>query len=83
MDVALKPDTDRLGLEYLPLDRLIPDPNNTRTHSKAQVRQIAKSITSFGYGVPILIDGADKSSAATAGCWPAACSRWPRSRWCG
>ena len=50
----------RLSIEYLPLDRLAPDPDNTRIHSKTQIAQIAKSIKAFGFSVPILIDAADK-----------------------
>jgi ParB-like chromosome segregation protein Spo0J len=37
----------------------IPKPyaNNARTHSKRQIRQVAKSIERFGFCNPILIDG--------------------------
>lgn len=35
---------------------LHPDPRNTRMHSKQQIRQIARSIQSFGFNVPVLID---------------------------
>src|SRR5258706_11248696 len=34
-----------------------PDPRNARVHTKKQIRQIAGSIESFGFNVPILIDG--------------------------
>src|SRR5437016_9553028 len=37
---------------------LRPYPNNARTHSKKQVRQIANSIARFGFCNPILIDDA-------------------------
>jgi len=47
-----------LTLTYLPIVDLKPDPRNARTHSKKQVQQIAKSIESFGFNVPILIDAA-------------------------
>src|SRR5262249_40883004 len=40
--------------------RLRPFPGNARTHSKKQVRQIADSITRFGFTNPILIDDEDK-----------------------
>lgn len=46
-------------LERLPLDRLIPYANNSRTHSEEQVAQIAASIREFGFTNPILIDEAD------------------------
>src|ERR1039458_9562852 len=43
-------------IEHLPLSRLIPWAKNARTHSDAQVAQIAGSITAFGFNAPILID---------------------------
>ena len=36
---------------------LKPYPNNARTHSKKQIRQIAASIETFGWTNPILVDG--------------------------
>lgn len=45
------------SLEYLPVTTLRPYPKNARTHSKKQIRQIADSITRFGFTNPILIDG--------------------------
>ncbi len=46
-----------LSVCYLPIEQLKPDPRNARVHDKKQVRQIASSIESFGFNVPILIDG--------------------------
>ena len=43
-------------LEYLALDELAPDPRNPRKHSLEQIRAIARSIESFGFAAPILID---------------------------
>jgi hypothetical protein len=37
-----------------PIDRLIPDERNARTHSDAQVAQIEASLTEFGWTMPIL-----------------------------
>jgi DNA modification methylase len=37
-----------------------PDPRNPRQHSPRQIKQIARSIKSFGFNVPILIDRQDK-----------------------
>jgi DNA modification methylase len=37
-------------------DQLVPAPNNARRHSRKQIEQIARSITSFGFTNPILID---------------------------
>lgn len=38
-------------------DALIPYARNARTHSDAQVAQIAASIREFGFTNPILVDG--------------------------
>ena len=46
-----------LTIQYLPLDDLEPYPNNARTHSDAQIAQIAASIKEFGWTNPILVDG--------------------------
>ena len=35
---------------------LKPNPRNSRTHSKKQIRQIADSILAFGFVVPIVVD---------------------------
>ena len=41
----------------LPIASLQPFARNPRTHSDEQVKQIAKSIETFGWTVPVLIDG--------------------------
>lgn len=43
-------------IELWLIDRLIPFANNPRTHSDAQVVQIAASIREFGFNNPILVD---------------------------
>lgn len=48
-----------LLIEHLPLARLRPYPKNARTHSRKQVRQIADSISRFGFTNPVLIDAYD------------------------
>jgi ParB-like chromosome segregation protein Spo0J len=45
-----------LSIETLPLSSLKPWPRNARTHSKKQIRQIAESITQFGFTNPVLVD---------------------------
>lgn len=45
-----------LQIEYLPTEVLIPYVNNSRTHSDAQVTQVAASIKEFGFTNPILVD---------------------------
>ena len=46
-------------IEYLPTDSLIPYARNSRTHSDAQVAQVAGSIREFGFTNPVLIDSQD------------------------
>jgi hypothetical protein len=46
-----------LSIEYRPLQSLVPYVRNARTHSDAQVAQIAGSIREFGWTNPILADG--------------------------
>src|SRR5665213_3712826 len=41
---------------YLALNLLKPDPKNPRRHSDQQIKQIARSIETFGFVVPILVD---------------------------
>src|SRR6266704_3508582 len=44
--------------EFMRVHELRPYPNNARTHSKKQIRQIANSIKKFGFCNPVLIDDA-------------------------
>lgn len=43
-------------VERWPLDRIIPDARNARTHSEAQVAQIAASMREWGWTNPLLVD---------------------------
>ena len=45
-----------LTIIYVALSLLSLDPKNPRQHSKRQIRDIARSIKTFGHIVPILID---------------------------
>jgi ParB/RepB/Spo0J family partition protein len=49
-----------LFVEYLPIDAIEIDPRNPREHSNKQIKQIAKSIKSFGFNVPAIIDRDNK-----------------------
>ena len=40
----------------LSIEEIKANPRNARTHSKAQIRQIADSIKAFGFGAPVLVD---------------------------
>lgn len=45
-----------IGVECLAITSLKPSPRNARTHSKAQIKQLAASIEEFGFTNPVLID---------------------------
>jgi len=51
-------ETDFVTVAYRPLGDLKPDPLNPRTHTPRQIRQIARSIETFGFCTPILVDAA-------------------------
>ena len=48
------------SVELIAVDRLAPRQAYARTHSRKQVRQIADSITRFGFCNPVLIDDANQ-----------------------
>ena len=48
--------SSRLSVMYRPLASLRANPRNARTHTKAQLRQIADSIRAFGFLNPIILD---------------------------
>ena len=43
-------------IEQISIEALVPYARNSRTHSDAQVAQIAASIREFGFTNPVLID---------------------------
>lgn len=49
-----------LRIDVRNVDTLVPIVSNARTHSKKQIRQIARSIEAFGFINPILIDADDR-----------------------
>lgn len=52
--------SEKLRMEFWPLDRLVPSPRNARTHTDKQVAEIAGSISAFGFTNPILVaEGGD------------------------
>ena len=55
-----------LTIKYRPIGELIPYARNARTHSEAQIAQIAGSIREFGFTNPVLI-GADSGIIAGHG----------------
>jgi DNA modification methylase len=44
------------AMDYRPVSSLKPAKRNPRTHSRKQIRQIAESISRFGFTNPVLID---------------------------
>jgi hypothetical protein len=50
-------DGQHLVVEQRPIESLVPYARNARTHSDAQVAEIAASIRAFGWTNPILVDG--------------------------
>ena len=45
-----------MKIENTAVRELRPHPNNPRTHSRKQIKQIAKSIEQFGFCNPVLVD---------------------------
>jgi DNA modification methylase len=50
---------NRMRLEFWPVERILPSPRNARSHSPAQVAEIAGSIRAFGFSNPILVGDGD------------------------
>src|SRR5258708_28246640 len=44
------------AVERWPLERIIPNARNPRTHSDAQVAQLAGSMREWGWTMPVLVD---------------------------
>ena len=54
--ISMTSNSQILQIESWPIERLVPYARNARTHSAAQIAQIAASITEFGFNNPVLID---------------------------
>ena len=46
----------KLAITYSPTASLQPNPNNPRIHPENQIRQIARSIQTFGFLTPVVVD---------------------------
>jgi hypothetical protein len=46
----------KAAFEFSPVSKLRPDGQNAHTHSKKQIAQIARSIRTFGFLVPMVVD---------------------------
>ena len=51
---------DELEITETNAAALVPHARNARTHSKKQIKQIADSISRFGWTNPVLVDGEDQ-----------------------
>jgi DNA modification methylase len=63
LNTSISPATDvatRRQLLFVAIGDLIPDPHNPRKHGRAQIKAIARSIESFGFNAPILVDKNNK-----------------------
>jgi DNA modification methylase len=63
LNTSISPATDvatRRQLLFVAIGDLIPDPHNPRKHGRAQISAIARSIESFGFNAPILVDKNNK-----------------------
>ena len=60
----MKTNSSELLVSYRTIGSLKDNPNNSRLHSKHQVRQIANSIKAFGFTNPVLLD---KTNTVVAG----------------
>jgi DNA modification methylase len=49
-----------LSIAYRKVSELRPYARNARTHSRQQIKQIAKSIEQFGFNNPVLVDAEDQ-----------------------
>jgi DNA modification methylase len=56
-DMVVVPTPARLTINYRPIHRLRLNPDNPRLHTEKQVKQIARSVQTFGFNVPVLVDG--------------------------
>ena len=56
LSIKAKMQTTKSYIEHVAIEALIPYARNSRTHSDAQVAQIAASIREFGFTNPVLID---------------------------
>ncbi|HZZ79818.1 MAG TPA: DNA methyltransferase [Gemmataceae bacterium] len=51
------------AIEQVPIESLTADPRNARRHSRKQIRQLARSLETFGFIVPVLADAQGKMIA--------------------
>ena len=67
--MTTKTHDSKTKIENVLIDKLVPYARNSRTHSDAQVVQIAASIKEFGFTNPVLIDGGGGSLQDTVESW--------------
>lgn len=63
--------TPKLSITYVPPSSLKPGSKNPRLHTKKHIRQICRSITAFGFIIPLVVD-AEGNIVCGDGRWAAA-----------
>ena len=63
-----------LGVQWWPIERVIPFARNPRIAPEIAIAKVAASIKEFGWRQPIVVDLGVLSSSGTPACWPP--SRW-------
>jgi DNA modification methylase len=58
--------TRNLQIEHRAIEALKPSPKNARTHSKHQLKKLAKSMAQVGFIAPIIVDGENQIIAGHA-----------------
>ncbi len=49
--------TPEIDIEWKNIDSIVPYERNAKKHPKSQIEKIAKSISEYGFKIPLLIDG--------------------------
>ncbi len=58
--------TPQIAVRYVDPQKLKPNPANPRTHKKRQIDALGKSLTAFGFNIPIAVDSNDMVVAGHA-----------------
>jgi hypothetical protein len=63
---ARQPGWQRLATVDIPIAELAPFPDHARRHPATQIRTLARSIESFGFNTPIVVDEQNRILAGHA-----------------
>src|SRR5258706_225489 len=53
-------DAPKIAVTYRQIADLQPSPNNPRLHSSQQIRQLKRSISDFGFNIPVVVDESNR-----------------------